>query len=150
MKMKKIGILFAIFLLTYSIWAQDTKLNIVKYTIDGENITDEFKDAIIKWESKKIVKIDIYGDNYNETVYELEVKLNNADVNSIETIILTEGSLAGGYAIYFSNVIFPRNPEKAFRCEYYEGIEDKSRIIYFYDTNSESRYAYAVLELRKE
>ncbi|MDR0322336.1 MAG: hypothetical protein LBI28_12615 [Treponema sp.] len=145
---KELGLLFAILLMSFSVWAQERELNVVNYIIDGQNITTEFNNAIIRWESKKVVRIDIYGDNYNAIVYELEIRLHNISTNSIETIILTEGNYTGSYGIYFNNVIFPRNLENVFRCEYYEGSEDNIRAIYFYDTGSESRYAYATLELR--
>ena len=147
--MKKVFFLIGILFASIGLWAQETKLSIVNYTIGDTNIMNEFNGAVIKWNNKKVVKTDIYGDKYNETVYELEIKLHNANTKSTETIKLAEGTYAGTYGIYFSNVVFPRSPEKKFRSEYYEDHEDNSISIYLYDINSESRAPYVILELRE-
>jgi hypothetical protein len=122
--MKKVFFVIITTLLAYSAWAQNTKLKIVSFTINEKNITNEFNQVIIKWNNRNVVKKDSNGFNYNETVYELEIKLYNVNTKSAETIILTEGLYAGGTTIYFDNVIFPRNPEKKLKCEYWENVED--------------------------
>jgi hypothetical protein len=135
---KKTGLLLALLLTAFSVWAQGTELSIASYTIDDQDIANEFDSAIVKWENQRVSR--------SETVYGLEIKLHKTSTNSVETIILTEGVYAGGYTIYFNTVVFQRNPEMRFRCEYY-GDSDV-RLIALYDTNSESRDPYAVLELR--
>jgi len=149
--MKRAVIAATILLCVYPAWAQQIELNIVNYTINGENVTGEYSSATIKWESKRAVRTNRYGEDFTIDVYELEIRLHKLDAESIENIILTEGHYTGGYNSFtFDTVIFPRNPEIIFRCGYYEDMDDRSRGIHFYDTNSESRQAYAVLELRQQ
>jgi hypothetical protein len=148
--MKKVVFIVIIFLCVYQAWAQNTKLNIANYTIGTLNVTNEYNDAVIVWRSKQVVKTNLYDEQYYERVYELEIQLNSKNNNPVEKILLTEGGYAGGYAIYFDNVVFPRYQEKRFRGEYYESHEDDSltRLLYFYDTDSKSKDPYVILELK--
>jgi len=148
--MKRTFFFIVIFLMAFSAWAQFSKLFIINYTIDGKNITDEFTGVDIKWGSKEVVKKDSYGDDHNETVYDLEIKLYNADKRTIEIIILTEGVYGGGTSIYFENGIFLRNPRNIFQCQYYEDPGRKGSDISFYEVNSEYRNAYAILRIGRE
>lgn len=129
-------------------WGQNSKLNIINYTIGTLNVTNEYDNATIVLRSRQVVKTNIYEETYKATVYELEIQLDRKNNNPIERILLTEGELAGSYVIYFNNAIFPRHQERRFRCEYYEDHEDNSVLLCFYDTDSRNKDPYVILELK--
>jgi hypothetical protein len=142
-KMKKTVLVILLFFAVMGLWGQNSKFNIVNYTIGTLNVMSEYNNATIVLRSKQVVKTNLYEEQYKATVYELEILLNNKN-NSIEKILLTEGGYGGGYAIYFDNVVFLRHQEKKFRCEYYEDHEENLITLYFYDTDSKSRDPYVM------
>jgi len=146
--MKRIVVTIAILLCISPLWPQETNLVIANYKIDGQNITNEYTDATVKWEYNKIPHPSKYSEYSDFTIYKLEIRLHKINTDSVETVILDEGLYTGGFNSFtFETVTFPRVPEKTFHCAYYESLENPSRVLYFYDTNSDNKYAFAVLEL---
>lgn len=139
---------FFIVIFTGNIAAQDAVYTVVQYCIGMTDFAKEFDTAAITWSDEKVVKKNQYGEEYSETGYKLELKLQNTTTKSIETILFTGGAYAGGYSIYFENVVFPRNREMQLRCEYYENSESNTIVLSLYDKDSQSNVPYVILELK--
>lgn len=152
--MKKAPLSLLFLFATSATWAQGYTSVVDSHIINGTDVTHEYSDAVLTLDSEETKVLNSYGDGYiPATVYELEIKLNDAGGNHVETIVANDGAYAGGYAIYFDSAVFQHIPGMEFRVEYYQqNSEDNSSVLttlYFYDTDSDSTDPYAVLELSR-